>query len=229
MKKFGIIYKIVNLINGKLYAGQTIRALNDRWSDHKRDAKNQVDYPLYSAIRKYGVENFIIEIIDFASSLEELDNKEKFWIKELNSLCQNGNGYNILDGGRRFPININSRPTINLTTGETFSSAKEMAKFYNLSYSATLKALKGQSRLRKGFIFRYKDLNKQREANILESFIPVPVAISKKIVCIDNNEYFDSATSASKKMGILRTSITNNLNGRSKSAGGFCFAYAKSE
>ena len=34
-----IIYKITNLINGKVYIGQTIRPMEERFERHLRDAK----------------------------------------------------------------------------------------------------------------------------------------------------------------------------------------------
>jgi group I intron endonuclease len=226
MNRFGIIYKITNLVNGKLYAGQTVRSLGDRWADHKRDSLNGVDYPLHFAIRKYGVDNFIIEELDFASSIEELNEKEIFWIKELNSLCKNGNGYNVLTGGLGLK-DINSEPTINITTGMEFISGKEMAKYYGLSNDFVYKVLMGHKRLKNGNVFRYKDLEKQRRADIRSSFVPLHKALPKKIICLDTKELFDSAKSASVKLGITRTSITNNLSGRSRHAGGFRFAYDK--
>lgn len=93
-----IIYKITNDVNGKLYIGQTIRPLTDRWKDHVYRAKHDSQYALHRAIRKYGVKHFHIEQIDLASSKEELDRKEKYWIKTLNTMSPSG--YNLVDGGR---------------------------------------------------------------------------------------------------------------------------------
>ncbi len=228
MKNFGIIYKITNEVNGKIYVGQTIRSMNDRWTDHKRDAVNGVDYPLYFAMRKYGVENFNIVCLDSASSLDDLNQKEKLWIKELNSLCKNEKGYNVVIGGLGLG-SVNSQPTINLSSGMEFDSASKMAEFYNLSYDFVLKVLNGHKRMKNKEILRYKDLKKQRQANIRASFVPFHKALPKKILCLDTKEYFESIKSASEKLGILRTSIGNNLAGRSKSAGGLRFVYTESQ
>lgn len=56
------IYKITNTINNKVYIGETTRTMNARWQQHKARAKmpEYTEY-LYRAIRKYGIENFIIE------------------------------------------------------------------------------------------------------------------------------------------------------------------------
>jgi group I intron endonuclease len=228
MKTFGIIYKITNLVNGKMYAGQTTRSLGDRWAEHKRNALNGVDYPLYFAIRKYGVENFTVEKIDSVSSLEELNKREIFWIKELNSLTKNDGGYNVLKGGFSLS-NINAEPTINLTTGMEFGSAKEMAQYYNLSYSFTTRYLMGNAKNLTGDVFRYKDEEKQKRADVREAFLVMEDIRRNKVICLDTCEIFNSIKAASKKFNISRTSIGNNLNGLSRRAGGLRFAYLESK
>ena len=93
-----IIYKITNLINGKVYIGQTIRPMEERFERHLRDAKNNLlpDNKFHRAIRKYGEENFQIEKIDEASTKKELNEKEIYWIKYFNSVEK---GYNASPGG----------------------------------------------------------------------------------------------------------------------------------
>ena len=70
------IYKITNIQNNKVYIGQTIRPIKDRFNRHINDALNNIlDTHFARAIRKYGKESFIIEEIDTASSQEELKSK----------------------------------------------------------------------------------------------------------------------------------------------------------
>lgn len=98
------IYKIVNMVNGKVYIGQSID-IEKRWAKHRRNAFNPNDkgynYPLYSAIRKYGVENFSFEILEECSR-NELNEKEIYYIKEYKS-NQKSYGYNIVEGGGEAP------------------------------------------------------------------------------------------------------------------------------
>ena len=83
------IYKTTNLITKKIYIGQT-----------HYDKKNYFGsgHLILEAIEKYGIDNFAKEYIDEANSQEELDEKERFWIKEMQSQDRNV-GYNIADGG----------------------------------------------------------------------------------------------------------------------------------
>lgn len=94
------IYKITNLINNKIYVGQSI-SIKDRWAQHKCKAFNEKEKgynsAIHAAFRKYGFENFVFEIIEECPK-ELLDEREIFWIGKLNSLAPNG--YNILSGGQ---------------------------------------------------------------------------------------------------------------------------------
>ena len=76
MKLTGIIYKITNIINNKVYIGQTVNTIKQRWNKH---CHSNGCRSLYNAILKYGKENFNIEIIE-TLPIEELDEREIYWI-----------------------------------------------------------------------------------------------------------------------------------------------------
>jgi hypothetical protein len=90
-----IIYKLTNLINGKSYIGQTRRSVEVRWKQHCYRFKDKMAIDL--AIKKYGQNNFKIEIIASVLKLEYLDEVERLLIKQHNTLYPNG--YNLTDGG----------------------------------------------------------------------------------------------------------------------------------
>ena len=91
----GKIYIIKNNINNKVYIGQTIQTLGRRFSNHKI-ASDIEDTKFYRAIKKYGKENFYIELIEEISQ-EILNEREIFWIKAYDSYY---NGYNSTLGGQ---------------------------------------------------------------------------------------------------------------------------------
>ena len=92
MAKCGI-YKITNLINNKCYIGQSVN-IENRWQHHRSASRCETNecynYPLQKAMRKYGLENFSFEILE-ECKVEELDQKEKYYIQFYQSL---ENGYN---------------------------------------------------------------------------------------------------------------------------------------
>jgi len=88
-----IIYKITNLVNGKIYIGQTKRDINIRMADHVKRNK----YYVQRSLNKYGLESFAVSIIDEADTKRAIDEKEIHWIKFYN--CRSPRGYNCTKGG----------------------------------------------------------------------------------------------------------------------------------
>ena len=88
------IYQITNLINNKIYIGQT-NNITKRWSNHR--CANSPNMIIAKAIKKYGIENFKFEILLRGLSEEEANEKEFQLIKEKKSKVPNG--YNVSDGG----------------------------------------------------------------------------------------------------------------------------------
>jgi len=94
--EYGVIYKVTNLINNKLYIGQTVN-FKKRKERHLYEAKRGKSKLYFSrALKKYGNINFLWEIIDSANSKDELSNKEKYWIDYYDTY---NNGYNLTHGG----------------------------------------------------------------------------------------------------------------------------------
>ena len=98
--KYYLIYKITNLINGKIYIGQTIVPEPVRWQQHIFWAYNNPEQDatlLCRAIKKYGKENFKREILERIPN-EELNERETYYIDLFNSTNKEI-GYNLSLGG----------------------------------------------------------------------------------------------------------------------------------
>ena len=110
----GFIYKIYNDVNDKVYIGQTIRTIEERWRQHKAASndKEKYYYSIYNAIRKYGKNKFHIKEIekicfnDKSSLCKELNEREIYWISYYNSY---NNGYNQTTGGDNAPNKFTER------------------------------------------------------------------------------------------------------------------------
>ena len=98
MQKKGKIYIIKNLINNKVYIGQTIQKLSKRFNGHCCYSKTDKSINMYikRAIHKYGRENFSIELLE-ECNIEDLNQREQYWIKKYDSY---NNGYNLTLGGQ---------------------------------------------------------------------------------------------------------------------------------
>ena len=97
--KVGLIYKVTNTINNKVYIGQTIQDVNKRWYDHVSQAKS-CKKPGYfqRAILKYGRNAFSVTILEKDIPKEKLDEQEVYYIKKFDSYSK---GYNSTIGGQK--------------------------------------------------------------------------------------------------------------------------------
>lgn len=91
--KNGKIYALTNKINGKVYVGKTINSMAQRITKHKSANKT----PIQKAINKYGINSFDVSILEYVNTDEGLNEREYFWICELNT--RSPLGYNLTDGG----------------------------------------------------------------------------------------------------------------------------------
>lgn len=159
MSKCGI-YKITNLKNNNCYIGQSINIIQ-RWKDHRKEAKDiysdKKEYPLYKAIRKYGIENFSFEILE-ECKVEELNQKEKEYIEKYNSFH---NGYNQTLGGDSNSKNYNSN--LDAIYDDLLNSKitlKNIAEKYGYCYTTIYMINTGQSQRKDGYEFPLRNSEK---------------------------------------------------------------------
>lgn len=93
------IYKITNLLNNKVYIGQTTQG-NKRWLKHKFYAKDpdRTGQYIHYAMAKYGVDNFVFEFIATSFTQIDADKAEAQIIQQYNSRDKQF-GYNLKPGG----------------------------------------------------------------------------------------------------------------------------------
>lgn len=147
----GIVYKITNKINGKVYIGLTTTPLKERWRNHIVSV-GRVKRPLYNSMKKYGVENFLIEEIDRSNDFEELGKLERKYIEEYDSTNPE-HGYNLtfggesnqLDGNPRAKLTVDDVKNIRRIYSECTIGCKDCWEMYSdrISYSAFEKIYEG--------------------------------------------------------------------------------------
>jgi group I intron endonuclease len=95
------IYKFTNLVNGKVYIGQTSQRMDARIGSHLTAAAHGSHLIFHRALAKYGMENFKCEIIFCTFKKEDLNCYEQQFIKEYDCcfLDDSNNGYNMTRGG----------------------------------------------------------------------------------------------------------------------------------
>lgn len=222
------IYKITNKINNKTYIGQSID-IEKRWKQHiYRSSLSELEYPekIYQAIRKYGINNFLFEIIE-ECSVNQLDEKELYWINFYNSYI---NGYNmVLYGNINNCIKANDSKKIPViayrldgSLFKEYESISEASRETNTNQTLIRECLNGNIARGGNYQWMKKDDN-------IPSKIE-PYKRKKNYGCIAVEQYdlnnnllntFDSILDASKATGVSRKSITRVCNGEQKSSKGF--------
>ena len=208
-----LIYKITNMINNKVYIGQTTKSLEQRLKTHKRDSISKNSY-FYQAVRKYGWDNFSAEIIeDNITDIDTLNEREQYWIKYYNSFLDKTKGYNSTSGGKNYTM----------TREEREKRRYRVLGNKNPMYGkpSPNKGKKLSEEHKKKISLANKNNKRDRTSENNPS--------SKPIINITQNQYFDSITDACHFYNISHTAIMNHLKGKSNTCIGCKWRYAKKE
>jgi len=92
-----VIYRVTNIINGKMYIGKTTLGLQKRKERHFKSVKSGSVLHFHRALRKYGFDKFVWEKICNCNSKKDLSKKEIEFIKKYDTY--DGDGYNMTPGG----------------------------------------------------------------------------------------------------------------------------------
>lgn len=102
------IYCYTNKITGQKYVGQTCQSLEERAGRNGKEYQGK----FLDAIMKYGWDNFSVEILEDNLTVNQVDSREKYWIRYLNTI--HPYGYNSNSGGSHTyysPATLQYRPS----------------------------------------------------------------------------------------------------------------------
>ena len=216
-----IIYKITNLKNKKIYIGQTKRTLEERMSEHCRKGINYID----RAIKKHGINSFKIEIIEECKNIDELNERERYWIKKLETKAPKG--YNLTDGGEGTAGHIVSNET-----RRKMSELRKGRKFHPLSEEHRKKislANKGRKRSAE-YCQKFSERQRgcKRNPHSKETRLKMSLACKGKraVRCIETGVIFESITAACKWADVTISTLITALRKNNHTAGGYHWEYA---
>lgn len=202
MVTFGIVYKVTNVITGKIYVGQTIQPIEKRWRIHC--SKWSGCKYLGNAIQKYGKENFKIEILAECGNQEDLDNEENSHIEMFGTIAPDG--YNLRSGGSKGKFSQASRMKMS-------ESAKGRPGFFKG------KKLSQDHRAKLSISHEGKSLSTAHAQAIQAG------SRKKSVICNETGKTYISISEASRDLGIEIGKISLVAKGKRKSAGGYTFSY----
>jgi group I intron endonuclease len=220
--KFGIIYIAKNIINEKIYIGQTVRPLCKRISQHYKDSKNG-RYAFANALRKYNREDWAWEILYNNVPYVQLGSMEKWCIAKYDSYR---NGYNSTLGGEDNPMNYKKyREKVSLSKigkkrPDQVKRIVEINK--NRVYSSDDK--RKMSERTKGKNNPMYGKNHSYESKILIS----KAQGAKPFVVFKDNNFVGEWTlkkECADFLGIDNSNITKYLKGKTKNSLGYIFKY----
>lgn len=243
----GKIYIIENTVNDKVYIGQTITSLDTRWKNHLSNARNE-KHPdnthmiIYNAMRKHGIENFSIRILEENIPQEKLNERETYWITKYNSIRPNG--YNILLGEENpEPFRCKKIYQLDKSTLEiinSFDSISEAAAFLNIPHDYISRVLRGVTLTTKGYRWCYQDKYEEYKQNPPTSTNGknyyakkdcVQDKTTKTILQIDPKtgeivrEWYNGIKEAADSVQKSRSAIGDVIRGRRKTCGGYIWKY----
>lgn len=233
---YGIIYKVINQQNKKIYIGQTVQTLAERKNKHYYKARQMNEYNTHfiNALRKYPKESFIWEVIDEAQSQDELNNKEKYWINYYNSIEK---GYNTKNGGEtivvteKFLKQCGSHPFYAFDLkgnklGE-FLNQREFARQHHMSKGDIYRMLNNQLYYSNGVICISKDsFTKQRLQECIEvAKGKTTPFIARKIETGEVFGPFTNKTKCKEFLNLKSNHIREVLDKKRKSQEGYIFQY----
>jgi group I intron endonuclease len=207
-----VIYKTTNLVNGKFYIG--------------KDVKNKKSYlgsgkVLKQAIQKYGKDNFKKEILERCNTLEELDEREKYWIKELKAI---ENGYNLTEGGTGGDTWTNNRKHVHPLVGRIpWNKGKSGLQ---VAWNKGLKGSVGKNKTSyKPGEYHILYGTKQSEKTIQKrvetrkkngSYVGVGDFAPKRVKNIDDGRIFTSIQEAAEYYGLTRDQVGHSCRKETK-------------
>lgn len=216
------VYQHKNKLNGKMYFGITGRKPEERWGKNGRNYKSTPHF--FSAINKYGWDNFEHNILYENLTKEEALSKEKELIKKYNTQDKNL-GYNILDGGQltELPLEVRmkmSKSMIGNKNGLGHPCSEEKKKKIS-------EAQKGR-KLTKGHRDKLSEAAKKRHVPCSEDKrlkLSQSYPYKKKVFCLETNCVYPSVQECARQLGLHATNVAKVCKDTLKTTGGYHLKY----
>lgn len=201
------VYKICNLINGKMYIGSSKNLVN-RATNHRKNLKDNKhsNKHLQSSYNKYGGENFIFEVIEYCDNYVE---REQYWM-DLFDVNNPKKGYNKrlkaeTNSGRRFKLSDEHRKKISI---RQLARRDEIAKWASEFHKGKIVSKETKNRMSKAQKGRV--ISEETKRKISKSTM-------KKVIDYTSGKIWENSKSCAEELNVSSDTIRNWIKGRHKS------------
>lgn len=216
------VYEHRNKINGKVYIGITSRPLQERWGHNGSNYKSSPHF--YSAIKKYGWDNFDHGILFENLTKAEACKKEKELIE---ATCANDKefGYNQTDGGERCKLNADARKKKSIAmmgnkNGLGHKCSEEKKKKISDAQKGRKLTKAHKKKLSEAASKRHTPCSEEKKKTLSKNY-----PHKKQVYCEELDKVFDSIQQCGKQLGVPPTTISKICKGRGHTIHGYHFRY----
>ena len=218
-----LVYKHTNKINNKIYIGITSRTAQERWGHNGNNYSTSPHF--FSAVHKYGWDNFEHEILFEELTKEEACAKEKELIKEYKANDRRF-GYNQTDGGEYFEANEDVRRRISLAMmGNKNGLGKPCSEEKKRKISEAQKGKIVSEETRR----RQSESAKRRKHNGCSEEVKEKLRNSypkmRKVYCIETDTVYKSVQECARQLELNASYVSAVCRGKYKTAKGFHLKY----
>ena len=201
-KAYGVIYRAMCRINGKIYIGLTTKSLFTRITSHKKHAKERSNH-FQLAINKYGIEAFDFEIIDTGYSQAELNDMERYWVEYYDTI---NSGYNSV-----------------VPTRVDYSASRERQLSHKVPEHLLEQFLENGKKTRFAKGYKQKEEWKQAKSEAYKGkhHSVATEFPSVRIQCVQTGTIYETMNAAAREFGISHTNWSRYFAGESKSVKGY--------
>lgn len=234
-----LIYKYTNSANGKIYIGQTSLTLEERAQSNGGNYKQCPRF--YNAIKEYGWNSFIPEILEEVETQKEAYEKEVYYIKLYNSTDENI-GYNVETGGKCGATSNHSRNIISEKAKERYTDKTANPMYGRKHSQSSLDKMRetklGENNPMYGRTWTEKqrmccgtkgktlNLSDEHREEMREHARKLGLEVGLKSVrCIEDDLIFPSITKAAAAYGVAVSTLSGHLHNRQPSCAGKHFEF----
>lgn len=216
------VYQHKNKINGKMYFGITSRTPSERWE--KNGSYYKITPHFYSAIQKYGWDNFEHNILYQNLAKEEACEIEKSLIKKYKTQDRKF-GYNILEGGQvtELPREVRekmSKEMMDNKNGLGHPCSEEKKKKISDSQKGRKFSEEHKRKLSEAAKQRHVPCSQDKRKKLSQNYTK-----QKRVYCVEIDTIYRSVQECTRQLHLYATNVSKVCRGIHQTTGGYHLKY----